>query len=577
VDSDYTISYVNGTLTINRAALTIAADSKTMTYGGTLPILTASYAGLVNGDTAAVITGLQLASVPARSHAGSYAITASGASDPDYTISYTPGTFNITPATLTVTADNQSKVYGQANPVLSASYSGFVNGDTAAVLNGTATVSTQAGLYSSPGTYPITAGPGNLADPDYVFLLVNGSLTISKASTATAPSVSATTPLAGVDAVTLTATVAINAPGGGSFTGTVDFFDTTAGKDLGSTGLVNGVASLSAGTLAAGSHAITATYSGDGNFLSSSGSASLTALVPASLSGTVFADFNDDGLIDFGESGISGVAVHLSGNDDLGHGVDRTFQTDGDGAYLFLDLRPGSYFLTRTSQPAGYTRGIDSVGTAGGSLSTTVADQFFIELGQGVNGLNYNYGEQPAATGPVHKGQTAGIGFWNNKNGQALILALNGGGSSHELGDWLAATFKNIYGANSSNDLVGRSNAYIAALFQQDFLQKGVKLDAQVLATALSVYATNATLDSTQAAATYGFTVSSYGVGAATTSVGCNGDAFGVANNTTMTVLDLLLATDAQAVNGLLYGSDTTKRNDANNVFSALNQSGGIS
>ena len=33
-------------------------------------------------------------------------------------------------------------------------------------------------------------------------------------------------------------------------------------------------------------------------------------------------------------------------------------------------------------------------------------------------------------TGSIQKGQTAGIGFWNNKNGQALILAFNGGGTS---------------------------------------------------------------------------------------------------------------------------------------------------
>jgi hypothetical protein len=98
-----------------------------------------------------------------------------------------------------------------------------------------------------------------------------------------------------------------------------------------------------------------------------------------------------------------------------------------------------------------------------------------------------------------------------------------------------------------------------------------------VLATALSVYATNATLDSTQAAAAYGFTVSGYGVGAATWSVGANGDAFGVANNTTMTVMDLLLATDDQAVNGLLYNGNTTRRNEANAVYSALNQAGNIS
>jgi hypothetical protein len=133
-----------------------------------------------------------------------------------------------------------------------------------------------------------------------------------------------------------------------------------------------------------------------------------------------------------------------------------------------------------------------------------------------------------------------------------------------------------MYGANSGNNLAGKSNAYIAALFQQDFLQKGVKLDAQVLATALSVYATNTTLDSTQAAARYGFTVRGYGLGTATFNVGSNGDAFGVANNTTMTVLDLLLATDAQATGGVLYGGNATRRNEANNVFSALNQSGGF-
>jgi hypothetical protein len=116
----------------------------------------------------------------------------------------------------------------------------------------------------------------------------------------------------------------------------------------------------------------------------------------------------------------------------------------------------------------------------------------------------------------------------------------------------------------------------VAALFQADFLLKGVKLDAQVLATALNVYVTNATLDPTRAAAAYGFTVSGYGVGTATVNVGSNGDAFGVANNTTMTVMDLLLATDAQAVNGMLYNGNTTLRNHAYKVFSALNDAGDI-
>ena len=43
-----------------------------------------------------------------------------------------------------------------------------------------------------------------------------------------------------------------------------------------------------------------------------------------------------------------------------------------------------------------------------------------------------------------------------------------------------------------------------------------------------------------------------------------------------MTVMDLLLAADAQAVNGVLYNGNAAKRNKANNVFGAINQAGGI-
>jgi hypothetical protein len=101
-------------------------------------------------------------------------------------------------------------------------------------------------------------------------------------------------------------------------------------------------------------------------------------------------------------------------------------------------------------------------------------------------------------------------------------------------------------------------------------------VDAQALATALSVYATNATLDPTHVAANYGFTVSGDGAGTATVNVGSNGDAFGVADNTTMTVMDLLLATNNQAVNGALYGGNATRRAHANNVYGAVNNAGDI-
>ena len=129
MDADYTISYVSGTLNVTPASLTITADNKTKVYGAALPTLTASYSGFVNGDTSASLTTLPSFSTTATaaSHVSGnpYAITASGAVDADYTISYVSGTLNVTPASLTITADSKSKVYGSALPTLTASYTRF--------------------------------------------------------------------------------------------------------------------------------------------------------------------------------------------------------------------------------------------------------------------------------------------------------------------------------------------------------------------------------------------------------------------------------------------------------------------
>src|SRR5262249_33817219 len=299
-----------------------------------------------------------------------------------------------------------------------------------------------------------------------------------------------------------------------------------------------------------------------------------TIIAPSSLSGMVFEDFNNDGQGGFGEQGIPGVTVTLTGTDDLGRPVSLSQQTGADGSYFFGGLLPGNYTFTET-QPAGYTQGIDSVGTAGGSLAGT--DQFVVQLGQGVDGINYNYGERPPAGGPVPQGQTATNRFWHNRDRPAPIRALTGGAGTTRRADWLAIPLPNILGAGAgSHNLTGKSNTDVAGLFQSDFAQSGPKLDAQVLATALAVYVTNATLDPTQVAAQYGFTVSGDGVGTATVNVGSTGDAFGVADNTTMTVMDLLLATNDQAVDGVLYDGNQTRRGEANVVYSAVNAAGNL-
>jgi len=80
--------------------LTITAASTSMVYGAPLPTLTASYTGLVNGDTAGSLTTSPTLSTTATatSPPGTYPITASGAVDPNYTITYVPGTLTIQPA-----------------------------------------------------------------------------------------------------------------------------------------------------------------------------------------------------------------------------------------------------------------------------------------------------------------------------------------------------------------------------------------------------------------------------------------------------------------------------------------------
>lgn len=79
-------------------------------------------------------------------------------------------------ASLTATADNQSKTYGSANPALTVSYSGFVNGDTQPGLTTPVTISTTATASSAVGTYPIMAS--GAAAANYTIAYANGNLSV---------------------------------------------------------------------------------------------------------------------------------------------------------------------------------------------------------------------------------------------------------------------------------------------------------------------------------------------------------------------------------------------------------------
>lgn len=87
----------------------------------------------------------------------------------------------VTPATLTVAANDASKVYGQANPTFSDTITGFVNGDTTSVVSGAASLTTNATTASGVGNYAITPSQGSLSAANYTFSFSAGNLSISAA------------------------------------------------------------------------------------------------------------------------------------------------------------------------------------------------------------------------------------------------------------------------------------------------------------------------------------------------------------------------------------------------------------
>lgn len=85
----------------------------------------------------------------------------------------------ITPAPLTVIANDASRKYGTENPELTCSFFGFKNGETKEVLTRHPNVETTATLKSNVGTYPIIATGAEAKN--YTFSYERGTLTITKA------------------------------------------------------------------------------------------------------------------------------------------------------------------------------------------------------------------------------------------------------------------------------------------------------------------------------------------------------------------------------------------------------------
>src|SRR5690606_35463112 len=162
------------------------------TYGQANPALTITYSGFLNGDNVSAITQPTVSTTATTtSSVGAYPITLAGGSATNYSIILQSGVLTINKAQLTVTANNQSRVYGAANPSLTFVYAGFVNGENASVIDTPPVTSTSATVLSGVGSYPINVSGGS--DNNYNLNYVSGTLTITKrVLTATAVNASRT-------------------------------------------------------------------------------------------------------------------------------------------------------------------------------------------------------------------------------------------------------------------------------------------------------------------------------------------------------------------------------------------------
>ncbi len=169
-------SQVSTTANITPAALSITANNATRLYGDANPAFSVTYTGLQNGESPVVLTGTLAIATPAipSSNVGSYAVTPSGLSSSNYTISPVDGILSVKPVTLIIAADAKSKLFGTSDPALTFSITGLVNNPALGVVDTAGNV-----LSGSLTRYP---GESALGGP-YVIsqnnLVANSNYTIS--------------------------------------------------------------------------------------------------------------------------------------------------------------------------------------------------------------------------------------------------------------------------------------------------------------------------------------------------------------------------------------------------------------
>ncbi|HEY8571481.1 MBG domain-containing protein [Phenylobacterium sp.] len=190
---NYSITYINGLLTVAPQSLIITANDLSKVYGEllTLPSTGFTATGLLNGDTVGGVTLVSAGAAPGASVGASpYAITPSSAVGgtfvaSNYTLVYVNGLLTVAPAVVTVTGNSVTKAYGQS-VVFSGqefSVSGLRNGETiGAVVLASSGAAPGANVAAAPYAIATSgASGGTFAAANYTLVYVNGALTVTPA------------------------------------------------------------------------------------------------------------------------------------------------------------------------------------------------------------------------------------------------------------------------------------------------------------------------------------------------------------------------------------------------------------
>ena len=176
------MNHNSGILTIIPAQLTIKANDADKIYYEENPSFTYACSGFVNGDnTSSALQAQPTLSTDADqySNAGTYEITANGASSNNYNIVYIPGSLTINKRLLVAKVGNFERIYGEENPSFTIEYEGFVGNDSESSLSVKPSAKTSAISTSNVGAYPIKVSGGDATN--YNFSYINGVLTVNKA------------------------------------------------------------------------------------------------------------------------------------------------------------------------------------------------------------------------------------------------------------------------------------------------------------------------------------------------------------------------------------------------------------